>query len=102
MNTERKIMQEKLTILLGSGKMVSIDFVKQDGTIRTINGRVGVAKYTRGTGRNPAARLDTPYITFWETPKPQDAQRNGQRRYRNVNLTSIMTIRADGAEWVVV
>jgi len=102
MMAERKIMQEKLTTLLGTGKMVSVDFVKQDGTIRTINGRVGVAKYTKGTGRNPAARLDTPYITFWEAPKPQDEQREGQRRYRNVNLNSILSIRANGAEWVVV
>ena len=38
-------------ILNSSGKFLTIDFIKKDGTPRTINGRLGVTKYLKGGAR---------------------------------------------------
>lgn len=97
------IYREKVQdFLVGlNGKMFSVDFIKKDGSIRTLNGRLAVKKYVKGTGQNHAARLDLPYISIWEAPKPQDYDREGQKKYKSVNLATIQSIRAKGKELTV-
>ena len=98
------IYREKVQNFLENlnGRMFSVDYFKQDGTIRTLNGRLAVKRHCKGTGRNPAERDDLPYITVWETPKPQDPNRDGRKRYRNLNLASVQAIRANGVEFDVI
>ena len=66
------------------GKFVRVDFVKKDGSERTLVGRLGVTSLLKG-GVNNVERLDRPYITMF------DAQTNG---YRAVNLATVQQVHA--------
>mgnify|MGYP003647859841 CR=1 FL=1 len=76
------------TSAITSGKFVTITFVKNDGSIRSINGRTGVTKHLKGGN---ISGLDSPgkikYITIW------DLKAKG---YRNIRRDSILRINAEG------
>lgn len=73
-----------------AGKMLTVTFVKQDGTERVLNGRIGVTKYIKGSSLN---KNPTEYITMY------DVKNKG---YRSVNRSSIVAIRCNGIEAVTV
>lgn len=83
--------------LIGTGRMASVDFLTKKGTVRTINGRVGVKKYLKGTKRksNPSAHGQ---VIIWETLRPQDKVRDGAKRYRTITAEKVRAVRADGVE----
>lgn len=73
-----------------NGKMVTVTFVKQDGTTRVLNGRLGVKKYLKG------GKLSTntdEYINIY------DVQNKG---YRSINRNTIVALRMQGIEAVAV
>ena len=70
--------------LLSTGKFVTVQFTKKDGTERTLNGRGGVTRYLKG-GKNTVQRNNS--LTLYE-PK--------SKGYRNVNLDTITLIKAEG------
>jgi WYL_2, Sm-like SH3 beta-barrel fold len=73
-----------------NGKMVTVTFIKQDGTTRVLNGRLGVKKYLKG------GKLSTntdEYINIY------DVQNKG---YRSVNRNTIVALRMQGIEAVAV
>ena len=73
-----------------NGKMVTVTFIKQDGSTRILNGRLGVKKYLKG-GK---ATVDTnEYISIY------DVQNKG---YRSVNRNTIVGLRMQGIEAVAV
>lgn len=74
------------------GSFVSLEFTKKDGSARTLVGRLGVRKHVRG-GINPAIRQDTPYIVLFDVQKSE---------YRNVNLATVHTLRADHTQYTVI
>lgn len=65
------------------GRMLTVDFVKADGSERTINGRLGVRKFTKG-GTNKAVSQANANITIWSV-------RDG---YRTINLDNVLSVRA--------
>jgi len=67
-----------------NGGFFTATFIKKDGTVRTMNGRLGVAKDLKGVG-STVARPDTPYITVYES--------KGQ--YRVLNLNTLTEIHAN-------
>ena len=73
-----------------NGKMLTVTFIKQDGSERVINGRTGVSKYIKGSSIN---KKNDEYITFY------DVQNKG---YRSINRNTIVAVRCDGIEAVVV
>lgn len=73
-----------------NGKMVTVTFIKNDGSERVINGRIGVKKYIKGSSVN---RNNENYITFY------DVQNKG---YRSINRETIVGIRCDGIEAIAV
>lgn len=73
-----------------NGKMLTVTFVKQDGTERTLNGRLGVRKYIKGSSLK---KNSTEYITIY------DVQNKG---YRSVNRDTIVAVRCEGIEAVAV
>jgi hypothetical protein len=77
-------------LALSEGKFVTVDFVKKDMTIRTLNGRIGVKKYIKG---GAATTNTASYITIYDTV---------QKGYRSVNKETIMSIRFKGVEMKVV
>ena len=73
-----------------NGKMLTVTFLKQDGTERVLNGRLGVRKYIKGSSLN---KNSAEYITMY------DVKNKG---YRSVNRDTIVAVRCDGIEAVVV
>ena len=68
-----------------NGKFFSVDFIKKDGTLRTINGRLGVTKHLHG-GK---CTLDkSKYIVVYE---------NGTG-YRAINRETILSVRCGSVE----
>jgi hypothetical protein len=73
-----------------NGKMVTVTFIKQDGTTRVLNGRLGVKKYLKG-GKLSTNTDD--YINIY------DVQNKG---YRSINRNTIVALRMQGIEAVAV
>ena len=67
-----------------NGKFLTVTFVKKDGSIRTLNGRLGVTKGLVG-GRSSIDH--TKYINIY------DVQAGG---YRNVNKSTILEVKIGG------
>ena len=71
-------------LLASDGRMVTVTFVKKDGTLRTLNGRLGVKKHLKGG----SSTLDpAKYITIY------DVKAAG---YRAVNRDTIKGLRVGG------
>lgn len=83
--------------LVGDGRMASVDFVTKTGRARTINGRVGVKKFLKGTGKRRDLRKKG-QLLVWETLRPQDKDRDGSKRYKTITAENVTAIRADGVE----
>jgi len=74
------------------GKFVTIDFVKNDGTDRMLNGRLGVRKHLKG-GDSTLAGADKPYLVVY------DMKAKG---YRAVNLETVKEVRAQRTRYTVI
>jgi len=74
------------------GRFVSIDFVKQDGSDRSLNGRLGVRKHLKG-GTSTVAGADKPYLVVY------DVQSKG---YRAVNLDTVSEVRAQRTRYTII
>lgn len=73
------------------GKFVGIDYIKKDGSDRSLNGRLGVTKFLKG-GDNNTEALDRSYLTVYDMKA---------RGYRTVDLASASHVRANGRVFVV-
>jgi hypothetical protein len=73
-----------------NGKMITVSFVKKDGSTRVLNGRLGVKKYIKGSTLNKTSNA---YITVY------DVQNKG---YRSVSRDTIVAVRCNGVEAVAV
>lgn len=83
-------MSKVSNMLATTGNFCTITFVTKDGTIRTINGRTGVRKYIKGTGKRTAS-TDAKYLLLW--------CRDGSPAFnapRNVNRNAIISVKAHG------
>ena len=85
MSSQVSAFQTAVYDLVADGKFFTATFTKKDGTVRTINGRTGVHKFTSGVGRKYDPKKKG-LITVWET--------TGQ--YRTVNINTISRIAAHG------
>ena len=50
--------------LVATGQFCTVTFVTKSGEIRTINGRTGVRKYVKGTGKR-TSETDVKYLLLW-------------------------------------
>ena len=71
-------------ILNSDGKFLTIDFIKKDGTPRTINGRLGVTKYLKGGKRTTDP---SKFVVVYS---------NDAQGYRAINIDTIQAVRMDG------
>lgn len=74
------------------GRFVGVDFVKQDGSPRMLNGRLGVHQHLQG-GDNKVEAEHRPYLTIF------DVQSGG---YRTLNLATVSGLRADRTTYAIV
>ncbi len=74
---KHKIMQ------LAGNKFITVTFIKNNGEIRTINGRLGVKIGVKYTGK----RMPSNILTIWECKN---------KNFRNITISSIKEINASG------
>ena len=72
-----------------AGKMITVDFYKKDGTLRTLNGRIGVKKHLKGGGVSTVDHKK--FISIY------DVQNSG---YRSIDRTAIKNLRIQGVNAV--
>jgi hypothetical protein len=81
----------KFREFVGSG-IFTVTFIKKDGTLRTMNARLGVSKYVQGTqpevtAKRKATLTAQNMVGVFEMPKVQ---------YRTINLDTIKVLSANG------
>lgn len=93
-NKARWINSEKIPTIVKNGAFFTIAFTKKDGTIRILNGRMGVSKYVNGKGGSwdPATKN---MIIVWDTDKSNRSDEK-DLGYRCVALDRVIFIRANG------
>ena len=66
------------------GKFITVLFVKKDGTIRTLNGRIGVTKHLKGG----TSTVDySKYLVVYDTVNAG---------YRSINRDTIVSVTCEG------
>ena len=75
-------------LLLSSvGRFVTVEFYKKDGSLRILNGRLGVTKHLKGG----VSTLDPDkYITIYDLVN---------KGYRAVNRSTIRSVTVDHTKW---
>lgn len=94
MNHEDAVIMARRSILRAiaiaqEGKIFTVQFIKKDGSERTLTGRLGVTKHLVG-GENTVAHKPE-YLTVYDMQKGD---------YRNVNLDTVMSLRCNGKEYM--
>lgn len=77
---------------LNSGKFLTVQWIKNDGTVRTVSARAGVKKYIKGTGKPMSEKTKKDYVLLWTREK-------GGLKFnqpRLIRRDSILAIRAEG------
>tara|TARA_Y100001951_G_scaffold47802_1_gene37723 strand:+ start:173 stop:463 length:291 start_codon:yes stop_codon:yes gene_type:complete len=75
------------------GKIFSVGFYKKNKSFREMTARLGVYSKRKTTHRKSIAhRLDNSYVLVFDMQK---------RRYRMVNLDTLMYVKADGEEYAI-
>ena len=85
---------------MNSGKIFTAEFIKKDGTRRTIVARTGVKKGNKGIGLSfdPIAKSLLPVLDMTLAKKVDDIN----RAKRFINLSTIIWVQVDGVKyWVV-
>jgi hypothetical protein len=71
-------------IAQSKGKFITVNFIKKDGTARTLNGRIGVTKHLKGG----VSTVNTDkYLVVYDTINTG---------YRCVNKDTIMSVTCEG------
>ena len=81
---ENPDMMRRIIEAMVQDKFFTIEFVKADGSLRKLNGRLGVKKHIKG-GRD--CNTDKRIMTVYD---------NYAKGYRNVNLSTINYVVVDG------
>ena len=69
------------------GRFFTVEFIKKDGTTRTLNGRLGVEKYLKGGD----CTLDREkFVIVYDIQK---------KDYRAVNRETILSVKIDGVKF---
>ena len=73
-------------LLASNGRWVTVVFTKKDGTLRTLNGRLGVKKHLKGG----VSTLDpAEYVTIYDV---------AAKGYRAINRKTIKQVKCEGLE----
>jgi len=81
-----KYFNEVVAELQSKGTIFGAEYRKKNGEVTKINGRFGVAKFVKGTGKSSPSVL-----TVWD---------NNRKRYTAMIPESIVSIRTGGKEYV--
>jgi len=84
-----KLSSAQFREILGN-KIATVSFIKKDGTLRTLTGRLDVVSHLHG-GQDSTEHMPE-YVNVFEMSKQQ---------YRKVNMNTVQSIRANGKEYLV-
>lgn len=71
-------------IAQSKGKFITVSFIKKDGTVRSLNGRIGVTKHLKGG----ISTVNTDqYVVVYDT---------AAQGYRSVNKDTIVSVTCEG------
>ena len=73
------------------GKIFTIKFLKKDGTVRTMNARLNVSKYTKGGTRSTYNNPNIIGLYDMELRKTL-SEEDGSKAYRSMRLGNIISI----------
>lgn len=90
LNLQREALYD--AILSTNGKIFTVQFVKKDGQLRTMNCRLEVTSYLKG-GKATVKNDGNPYVIVF------DMQSKG---YRCINLDTAKTFKAKGATFRII
>ena len=86
---EQKAFRDWLTSHLKYGP-VTVDFVKKDGTTRTMNSRLGVTRYLKG-GELPYDPAEKGLLPVFDAQKGE---------YRMINIPTIISAKIGNEEYI--
>jgi hypothetical protein len=81
--------------LLETGMIGTVTFIKKDGSLRVLTGRMGVKKYVAGDVRTTDA---DEYAIVWEVNNAEGY--TGKGAYRNVNISTIQSLVMGGVTYI--
>lgn len=92
---------------LSKGQAFTVDFIKKDGSIRKMNCKTNIKKLIKGDeGKglqyNPLQKLLLPVVDLQELAKLRKEEGNEYRAWRSVNLQTVIHLKIDGREYIVV
>ncbi len=99
-----KITTTKFREFVGNGVFTAV-FIKKDGTERTMNARLGVAQYVKGTAPEATAKRNATLeaqnmVGVFEMATEQfnedGTKKIGDEKYRTLNLETLIELRANG------
>jgi hypothetical protein len=83
-------MSKVNSVLVPSGKFITVTFVTNDGTLRKLNGRTGVRKYIKNGTQKTQATLSNYFLVY---------TREGSKYFdspKMINKQNIIIIKAQG------
>jgi len=87
------VQSARQLINMAGGQFMTLEFMKADGRIRRLNGRLGVYKHLKCPFSDPDTADTEDKVTVWE------ANREGKAKYRSVRLDRITSLRLRGVEF---
>lgn len=85
-----------ITAAVSTGRMFTVTFVKEDGTLRTMTGRTGVRKGVKGTGKPAPSGI----VRVWEVVRDARGRFCGGQ-WRSFNTERVVWLRVDGRTYEV-
>lgn len=97
MFVSRETLVEK--IKESNGSIITVDFIKADGQKRTLNGRIGVKAYVKGTGK---PMINFPHlIGIYDLQLAKANPDRPEAAYRSMKKDSILAARINGIAYEV-
>ena len=95
LTAEAQSAKEAIEFAGSKGKIFTVTFTKKDGTLREMNARLHVAKYTSGGKRSTT---DNPNIMGLYDMKLRRelTEAEGKRAYRSLDLNKVISVNGRG------
>ena len=80
----KKVLTKDEFQRLVGGKIFSVEFLKQDGSVRKAVGRLGVKRYVKGTGRKLSKEVAEKLVIYYDFQK---------KAYRSFHADNVMQVK---------
>ncbi|MDB4311824.1 hypothetical protein N9937_00175 [bacterium] len=95
MTAQAKANKEMIELAGSNGKIFTIAFEKKDGSVRKMNARLNVAKYTSGGVRSTAGNPNIMGVYDMKLRKELTVE-EGKKAYRSLDLNRVISINGRG------